>query len=127
MKFTTQGSTPAELFAAPGVTATFTLQKGALNNVDLVRAIQSATRGGVRGGKTTYTEISGDAQAAANRIAYRNLKLAAGPLNATGTIDVSPAAELAGRLNVQLGTATVSVARGVLNVSGGMKDPSLSQ
>jgi hypothetical protein len=40
---------------------------------------------------------------------------------------VSPAAELAGRLNVQLGTQSISIARGVLNVSGGIKDPLLSQ
>jgi hypothetical protein len=127
MKFTSQGQSADELFAAPRVTATFTLQKGTLNNLDLVRAIQSTSRGGLRGGKTPYNEISGEAQAAGNRIAYRSLKLAAGPLNATGTLDVSPAAELAGRLNVQLGTASVSIARGVLNVSGGMKDLLLSQ
>ena len=127
MKFTAQGRTPDELFAAPRVTATFTLQKGTLNNLDLVRAIQSTSRSGLRGGKTPYTEITGDAQSAGNRIAYRNLKLAAGPLNATGAVDVSPTAELAGRLNVQLGTASVSIARGVLNVSSGMKDPLLGQ
>ena len=127
MKFSTQGQSVAELFAAPRVTATFTLQKGTLNNVDLVRAIQSATRGGNRGGKTQFVEISGEAQSAANRIAYRNLKLLAGPLTATGTLDVSPTAELGGRLNVQMGTATVVIARGVLNVGGALKDPSLSQ
>ena len=127
MKFTTQGQTPDELFAAPRVTANFALQKGTLSNLDLVRAIQSTSRTGLRGGKTPYTEITGEAQAAGNRISYRNLKLAAGPLNATGAVDVSPAAELAGRLNVQLGTQSVSIARGVLNVSGGMKDPLLGQ
>jgi hypothetical protein len=127
MKFATQGQTVAELFAAPRVNATFTLQKGTLSNVDLVRAIQSASRGGNRGGKTQFTEIAGEAQSTGNRIAYRNLKLVAGPLNATGSIDVSPAAELAGRLNVQLGNASVVIARGVLNVGGAVKDPSLSQ
>ncbi|MEO7729086.1 MAG: hypothetical protein ABIS45_17685, partial [Burkholderiales bacterium] len=127
MKFSTQGQTPDELFAAPRVTATFTLQKGTLNNLDLVRAIQSTSRAGLRGGRTPYSEISGEAQSAANRISYRNLKLTAGPLNAHGAVDVSPAGELAGRLNVQLGTQGVSIARGTLNVSGGMKDPVLSQ
>ena len=127
VKFAAQGQTPDELFAAPRVTTSFALQKGTLNNVDLVRAIQSTSRSGLRGGKTPYTEITGDAQSAGNRIAYRNLKLAAGPLNATGVLDVSPASELAGRLNVQLGTQSISIARGVLNVSGGMKDPLLGQ
>ena len=67
MKFTAQGQTPDELFAAPRVAATFTLQKGTLNNLDLVRAIQSTSRGGLRGGKTPYNELTGDAQSAGNR------------------------------------------------------------
>ena len=63
-----------------------------------------------------------EAQAAGNRIAYRNLKLAAGPLNANGTLDVAPAGELAGRLNVTFGTQTVAVARGVLEAHGARLD-----
>ncbi len=127
MKFTAQGQTPDELFAAPRVAATFTLQKGTLNNVDLVRATQSTSRGGQRGGKTPYNEITGEVQTAGNQLAFRNLKLVAGPFNANGTLDVSPAAALAGRINVQIGSPTVTVARGILTVSGSLKDPVLSQ
>ena len=79
------------------------------------------------GGKTPYNEIGGDAQTSGNRIAYRNLKLTAGPLTASGTLDVSPAAELAGKLSVQFGTQAVAAARGVLTVGGALKDPLLSQ
>jgi hypothetical protein len=127
MKFAAKGQSIAELFAAPSVNATFMLQKGTLNNVDLVRAIQSATRGGNRGGKTQFAEISGEAQSAGNRIAFRNLKLTGGPLIVSGNVDVSPTAELGGRINVQMGSATTVIARGVLNVGGALKDPSLSQ
>jgi hypothetical protein len=126
-KFTTQGQAPGDLFAAPRVTATFTLQKGVLNNVDLVRAIQSPSRTGLRGGKTQFNEITGEAQVAGNRIAYRNLRLASGPLSAAGAVDVSPAADLSGRLSVQVGSQTVTVARGTLNVGGNLKGPLLSQ
>ncbi len=126
-KFTTQGQAPADLFAAPRVTATFTLQKGVLNNVDLVRAIQSPSRTGLRGGKTQFNEITGEAQVAGNRIAYRNLRLASGPLNAAGAVDVSPAADLSGRISVQVGSQTVTVARGTLNLGGNLKGPLLSQ
>ncbi len=126
-KFSAQGQTPEDLFAAPRVNATFTLQKGALNNVDIVRAIQAPIRGVQRGGKTTFTEISGEAQTTGNRIAYRNLKLASGPMNATGTLDVGSGADLAGHLNAQVGTGTTIVARGALNVSGSLQDPLLSQ
>ena len=94
-----------------------------LNNVDLVRAVQSGSRTGQRGGKTSYVEITGEAQSAGNRVAWRNLKLTAGPLNANGSLDVSPTAEIAGRIVVQVG----SLARGNLNVSGALKDPLLTQ
>jgi hypothetical protein len=126
-QFTMRGQTPDALFAAPRVAATFTLRKGSFNNVDLVRAIQSPYRGALRGGKTTFTEITGEAQVSANRIAYRNLNLLSGPLSGTGTLDVSPAAELSGRLNIVFGSATANVARGVLGVGGSLKDPQLIQ
>ena len=41
-------------------------------------------------------------------------------------IDVSPAAELSGRINVVLGTQTTNFARGTLNVGGSLKDHLLS-
>jgi hypothetical protein len=115
------------LFAAPRVAAAFSLTKGMLNNVDLVRAMQSAGRTPQRGGRTTFSEITGEAQASGNRISYRNLKFVSGPMNGTGAIDVSPAAELSGRLNLVLGSSAVTVARGSLQVSGQLKDPILSQ
>jgi hypothetical protein len=124
-KFYAQGKTPDDLFATPRVSGTFALQKGTLNNIDLVRGIQSTSRSGLRGGRTPYTEISGDVQAVDGRIAYRNIRLAAGPLNATGGVDVTPAGQLGGRLNVQLGTPTSTIARGVLNIGGDMKAPLL--
>ena len=48
-------------------------------------------------------------------------------MNGTGAIDVSPTAELSGRLNLALGSSAVTVARGSLQVSGHLKDPLLSQ
>src|SRR5262249_9545626 len=86
MKFASQGQKLSELFGAPRVTATFTLLKGIINNVDLVRAIQTPSRSAQRGGKTQFTEIAGEALSAGNRIAYRNLRLSSGPLNANGSI-----------------------------------------
>ena len=125
-KFSTQGKTLDALFDAPRVTATLTVKNGALNNIDLVRAIQSPSSKAQHGGKTTFSEIAGEAQVSANRISYRNLNLVSGPMNGTGNVDVSPTGDLSGRLNVVLGSQTVTVARGTLNVSGSLKDPLLS-
>jgi hypothetical protein len=103
------------------------VSKGALNNLDLVRAIQSPSRTPQRGGRTPFNEITGDAQAAGGRIAYRNLKLVSGPMSGNGVVDVSKTAELSGRLNLVLGSQSVTVARGSLNLGGSLKDPQLSQ
>jgi uncharacterized protein involved in outer membrane biogenesis len=125
-RFTTQGQKPDELFAAPRVNAAFRLQKGIINNVDLVRALQSTSRSGQRGGRTQFDEIAGDAQASGNGFAYRNLKLSSGPMHANGSIVVGRGGELSGRINVLLGTSTATVARGTLTVDGSLVDPLLS-
>ena len=122
MTFASQGQSPAELFAAPRVAATFTLRKGVINNVDVLRALQSPGRGG----KTPFDEITGEAQVSGNRIAYRNLALSSGRMKASGAIDVSPNAELSGRINVLVGTQTVTVTRGTLNVGGSLRNPVLT-
>ena len=126
-QFSMQGQTPAELFAAPRIDATFTLQRGALNNLDIVRALQNPGRGGIRGGKTSFNEISGEFQAAGNRLSYRDLKINSGPMSATGAVDVSGTSELSGRLNAQVASQTTVIARGIINVGGSVKDPLLNQ
>jgi len=126
-KFTSRGQKVAELFSSARITAEFTVQKGMLNNIDLVRALQSASGGPQRGGKTQFNELTGDAQVAGERIAYRNLKLSSGPMNAAGAVDISPSDGLSGRINVHLGSKNVTVARGTLSVSGSLKDPQLRQ
>ena len=126
-KFSSQGATLDELFAAPTATSTFTSTKGSLNNIDLVRAIQSRGRLPQRGGRTPYNEITGEAQASGGRIAFRNLKLVSGPMNGSGSVDVSAASALSGRLDLVLGSQSVVVAKGTLTVGGSLKDPQLSQ
>jgi len=125
-KFTTQGQAPADLFNAPRIDGTFTLHKGALNNLDIVRAIQNPVRNGTRGGRTQFDELNGEIQAGGNRISYRNLKISSGPMSGTGSVDISPASELSGRLTIEVSAGATVIAHGVLNLSGGVKDPVLS-
>ena len=126
-KFSSQGDSLDSLFEAPTMSSTFSAGKGALNNIDLVRAMQSRGRLAQRGGRTAFNEISGDAQAAAGRIALRNLKLTSGPMNGSGSVDVTAASERTGRLDVVLGSQAVTIARGTLNLGGSLKDPQLTQ
>lgn len=126
-KFSSQGATLDELFTTPTASSTFSASKGTLNNIDLVRAVQSRSKTPQRGGRTPFNEISGEAQAAGGRLAFRNLKLVSGPMNGSGTVDVTAGSELSGRIDLVLGSQSVTVARGTLTVGGSLKDPQLNQ
>jgi uncharacterized protein involved in outer membrane biogenesis len=125
--FALQGTSLKTLFAEPKVDGTFTIERGELNNVDIVRAIQSPARDGVRGGKTRFESLAGTVQAADKQLSYRKLQLGSGPMNATGNVDVAANGDLSGRVNAELGSKTVVVARGSLSVGGNIKTPILKQ
>ena len=48
-------------------------------------------------------------------------------MSATGTVDVASNGDLSGRVNAELGSKTVVVARGSVNVTGDLKTPILKQ
>jgi hypothetical protein len=123
--YTLQGTTLQNLFAEPRVEATFNIEKGAINNVDIVRAIQVPSRDGVRGGKTGFTSLAGSMRLANRSYSYRQLQLSSGPMNASGNVDIAPDGVLSGRISTELGSKTVVVARGNLAVTGTLKTPVL--
>jgi hypothetical protein len=107
------------------VDATFNIEKGVLNNVDVVRAIQSPSRDGVRGGRTTFNSLTGSMQFAGKNYSFRQLQLASGPMQASGNVDVAANGDLSGRISAELGSKTFVVAKGTLNVTGNLKTPVL--
>ena len=123
--YSMEGNTLAALVSGARVEASFNIEKGALNNVDLVRAIQSASRGGVRGGRTLFTVLAGSVRAGGKHYSYRQLNLNSGQMNATGNVDVAPDGELSGSVTAEVGSKSVIVARGTLNVAGNLKNPVL--
>ena len=123
--YSLQGTALQNLFADPRVEASFNVVKGTINNVDIIRAIQSPSRDGVRGGKTGFNSLSGSMRLANGSYSYRQLQLASGPMIASGAVDVEPNGNLSGRVITQLGTKNVIVARGNLVVTGNLKTPVL--
>jgi hypothetical protein len=123
--YATQGKTLQNLFDDPRVEASFNIEKGSINNVDIIRAMRSPSRDGVRGGKTGFNALAGSMQLANNRYSFRQLQLSSGPMNASGAVDVAPNGDLSGRINAQLGSKSVIVARGNLLVTGNLKTPVL--
>jgi hypothetical protein len=92
----------AGLYEAPNVQATFTLRKGNVDGVDLVRALQSPSRDGIRGGKSRFDELSGTLAVSDGRYQYRNLRLVSGLLVANGQFDILPNQDVTGRVLVEL-------------------------
>jgi uncharacterized protein involved in outer membrane biogenesis len=125
VSYALQGTTLQNLFAEPRVEATFNIEKGAINNVDIVRAIQVPSRDGVRGGKTGFNTLAGSMRLANQSYSYRQLQLSSGPMNSSGNVDIAPDGNLSGRISTVLGSKSVVVARGNLSVTGSLKTPVL--
>jgi hypothetical protein len=125
VNYAMQGATLQTLFNDPKVEASFNIEKGSINNIDIIRAIRSPSRDGVRGGKTGFNSLAGSMQLAGNRYSFRQLQLSSGPMNSSGSVDVAPNGDLSGRISTQLGSRSVIVARGNLVVTGNLKTPVL--
>ncbi len=123
--FALRGKTLGTLFDAAETEATFTVDTGELNNIDMVRAIQAPSASGTRGGKTKFDTLTGTLNFNGSRYNYRKLQLVSGPLNATGAISIGSDSALSGRINAELGSKGLVVARGGLNVVGAVRDPVL--
>jgi hypothetical protein len=108
------------LFDSPKVDGSFSIKKGDLDGVDLVRALQSGGRGVTQGGATRFEEISGNLVLANGRYQYRNMKLSSGLLSANGAFDVSPNKDVNGHISVELRSQAAQI-RGNFVVDGNLK------
>jgi hypothetical protein len=111
------------LFDNPRVQANFSIRDGAIGNIDLARAIQPrATE--TSGGKTLFASLSGSLALEGQRYQYRQMKLAAGLLTASGEADIMPNKQLSGKTSVEmkLKSSTVSAR---LTLSGELQQPVL--
>jgi hypothetical protein len=125
-RYTFQSQTADTLMAKPVVEATFSLARGEITNIDLLRATQSSGSNSFSGGRTMFEEVKGSLQIAGGQYSYR-LQLISGPLNASGNLAVAPSGQLSGRVNAILAAHGAEVARTALNVGGTVKEPQLAQ
>ena len=126
-RFTLQAPEWAELPGHSQVNAQFSIARGELTNVDLLRALQSRSGTSVRGGRTPFEKLSGVVQVSEGHYSYRELHLVSGPLNATGLIDVARTGELSGRISTELGSTGGVVARSSLILTGSVEDPQVKR
>ncbi|MFN7195566.1 MAG: hypothetical protein ACK4MJ_00155, partial [Hylemonella sp.] len=100
--------------------SSFTVQQAVLQGVDLVKAVQ--TVGVSRGGRTVLETLAGQVTTRGKTVELHNLVASAGPLSASGQVQVSAQQELSGRVQVALGGA-VAVP---LLVGGTVDEPQVS-
>lgn len=103
-----KAATADQLTLAPSVDAKFNVKDGVLYNMDLMKAVKVIAKEGSQGGQTKFDDFSGTMRLANKAFRFSQIRLSSGLLAAGGNVDISPAKQLAGRVNVQIkGTATM--------------------
>jgi hypothetical protein len=109
-----QGESLEKLGPGARVDGNFSVSKGQIAGVDLPRTLQS---GKSVGGTTPFNEMTAQAQLDKGQLALRGVKIDAGPLSASGTVDVDGGKSLAGRFAADMKTPG-GMLRATLQVSG---------
>ncbi|MEO8144687.1 MAG: hypothetical protein ABI654_10770, partial [Betaproteobacteria bacterium] len=118
--YTMSGSNPATLFESARLQGDFKIEKGVLGSFDLTRALQ--TGGAQTGGRTIFTELTGQAVYDKGAVKVSNVAIAAGAMNAGASLDIDANGGLAGRIVADVKTPNQTL-RATLNVSGKVQDP----
>jgi hypothetical protein len=116
--YSMKGLLPERMILNAQLEGNFTIQKGAITNVDMTRVLQGASSGGT----TLFSEMSGGVSADSNRLLVRQIRMAAGLLNATGQVEMDPEKNLSGRMQVELRAQSVQ-ARATLTLAGTLQNP----
>src|SRR5882672_6816274 len=117
--YSMKGLLPERLILNGQLEGNFTIQKGSITNVDMTRLLQASGSGG---GTTLFSEMSGNVSADPNRILVRQIRMAAGLLNAAGQVEMDPQKNLSGRMQVELRAQSIQ-ARATLTVGGTLQNP----
>jgi hypothetical protein len=99
--------------------ASVTVQKGSIGRVDLPRVLQGADS---TGGTTLFSELNGSIVAEHMRLRVPQLRLTAGLMSASGSLEVDAQKNLSGRLQVEL-RAQSTQANAALAISGTLANP----
>jgi hypothetical protein len=124
-RFALQSTSADGLMRKPMVEANFSLGRGELTNIDLLRATQSSGSNSFGGGRTTFEEVKGTVKVADGQSNYR-LQLSSGPLAANGFFAVDPAGQLSGRVTTEFAIPNSEVTRTALKIGGTFKEPQLT-
>jgi AsmA-like C-terminal region len=117
-RFAMSGAEPGKLGESARLDGEFSVTKGALGSFDISRALQSTSA--QASGRTPFAEMTGSVSLGNGALAFRDLKLSSGLLNARGTLDVDPKGSLSGKIDAELRNL-----HGTFYIGGKLQDPQL--
>ena len=91
----------ADLLSRPKISGKFSVQEGKLSGIDITRALNENPKE-VFGGMTPFKTLDGAFLSSGKGYELRDMRLSAGPLNASGHAILSPTKELSGRIATSL-------------------------
>jgi hypothetical protein len=114
-RFRMQSANLARLADTATLDGDFTVGKGVISGMDIVETARLRSRNNLPGGRTHFDELSGELNYADGAYHFRKLRMKAGVLAATGSVDIARQ-EVSGRiaadLSTRLGMGTVPLQLG---------------
>lgn len=122
-RFQMQATSLSGLADAATLDGTFVVRKGVINGIDIVEMARSRSTESVPGGRTHFDELSGVMTVAKDGYAFRQLKMNAGALIVSGTLDIA-GQQVSGRISADL-TKWAEMGKVTMQVGGTTDNPSL--
>lgn len=122
-RFRMQAASLPKLVETSTMDGAFVIKKGIISGMDIVETARLRSRENLPGGRTHFDGLSGNLSVADGVYAFRQLKMNAGVLTATGTLDIAKQ-QLSGRiladLSMRAGMGSVA-----LQIGGATNSPTL--
>ncbi|MDO8810402.1 MAG: AsmA-like C-terminal region-containing protein [Gallionella sp.] len=122
-RFQMQSASLSSLTETTTLDGTFIIKKGVINGFDIVETARQRSKENLPGGRTHFDELSGELFVANGVYNFRQLKMNAGVLNATGTLEIAKQ-QLSGKIAADL-TKFGSMGTVALQVGGASDNPTL--
>lgn len=122
-RFRMQGTSLSILADKATLDGTFIVRKGVVAGIDVVETARSRSKESLPGGRTHFDELRGVLTAAKDNYSIRQLKLNAGELIVTGTLDIEKQ-QLSGEISADL-TKWSDMGEVTMQVAGTTDNPAL--
>lgn len=122
-RFQMQATSLSKLADTAMLDGTFTIKKGVINGIDIVETARSRSKESIPGGRTHFEELSGALTVARNNYTIRQLRMNAGELVVSGTMDITKQ-QLSGRISADL-TKWAGMGKVTMQLGGTTDNPAL--